>query len=148
MNERTAEVKSTTFLINELTKATDYKEYTQKNAGALGMPKLRDYLKKLCDELEMIPEQVIKKAGIERTYGHQLFNGRRKPSRDKVIQLAIGFGLGFEGCQDLLKIAHKNALYPKAERDSAIIFCLSHEKDIFETQSLLEGLGLTILGGE
>jgi hypothetical protein len=148
MKEEESEVKSTTFLINELTKAADYTEYTEKNADALGIPRIHDYLNQLCREREVIPEQVIKKAGIERTYGHQLFNGTRKPSREKLIQLAIGFQLDFGECQELLKIAQESMLYPKVQRDSVIIFCLSHEKDIFETQGMLEGLNLTILGGE
>ena len=31
----------------------------------------------------LVPERVIRAASIDRTYGHQIFNGTRRPSRDK-----------------------------------------------------------------
>ncbi|MBN1265003.1 MAG: hypothetical protein JXA25_05890 [Anaerolineales bacterium] len=89
---------------------------------------------------------MISRSAIDRTYGHQLFNGRRNPSRDKVIQLAFGLKLDLDETQSLLQAAQKSALYPKVKRDAAIIFCLHHEKDIFETQEVLKVLGLTMLG--
>ena len=95
-----------------------------------------------------VPERVIKMASIERTYGHQLFNGTRKPSRDKVIQLAFGFRLGVDEAQRLLKIAQKSLLYTKIKRDAVILYCLNNQKSIIETQSVLETLGLTLIGGE
>jgi hypothetical protein len=95
-----------------------------------------------------VPERVIKLASIERTYGHQLFNGTRKPSRDKVIQLAFGFGLDVDETQELLKIAQKSLLYPKIKRDAVILYCLNNHKSIIQTQSVLETLGVILLGGE
>jgi transcriptional regulator with XRE-family HTH domain len=97
---------------------------------------------------ELVPEQVIRKAGIERSYGHQLFNGTRKPSRDKVIQLAFGLGLDLDETQKMLQLAQKSPLYPKIKRDAAIVYCLTHDKDIMETQTMLHSLDLTLLGGD
>lgn len=104
------------------------------------------YLNNICESTGQVPEHVISRSAIDRTYGHQLFNGRRNPSRDKVIQLAFGLKLDLDETQSLLQAAQKSALYPKVKRDAAIIFCLHHEKDIFETQEVLKVLGLTMLG--
>ena len=47
---------------------------------------------------------------MPRNYAYQLFNGTRKPSRDKVIQLAFGFGLSVDDTQELLKVARQAPL--------------------------------------
>ena len=112
----------------------------------MGLPVLCEYICSLCQASGQVPEQAILRAGIERTYGHQLFNGTRKPSRDKVIQLAFGLGLGLDGAQELLKVARKSPLYPRIKRDAAIIYCLQHGCSFFETQAALQALGLTLLG--
>lgn len=114
----------------------------------MALPGFHTYISELCRESGRVPEQIIRLSAIDRTYGHQLFNGRRRPSRDKVIQLAFGFGLDVDGAQRLLLRAQKSALYPKIRRDAAILYCLNNRKDIFETQSVLLSLGQTLLGGE
>lgn len=135
-------------MFRKLFNTTDIEEFIESNSHELEVPPFHEYISKVCKEKGMVPEQVIKHASIERTYGHQLFNGTRKPSRDKAIQLAFGLDLDLEATQKLLLIAQKSLLYPKIKRDAAIIFCFNNHKDIFETQSLLESLELTLLGGE
>lgn len=119
-----------------------------KNADELHTPIFHEYIKELCYMTKQVPERVIKNASIERTYGHQLFNGTRKPSRDKVIQLAFGFELDVEETQNLLRIAQKSLLYPRIKRDAAILYCISNHIDIVGLQNLLYNLELTLLGGE
>ncbi len=102
----------------------------------------------MCDDKGEVHERIIKRSGLDRVYGHQIFSGRYVPSRDKVIQLAFGFSLGVNGTQELLRIARKPELYPKVERDAAILFCMSHGMDIDRTQELLSDIGLPLLGGD
>ena len=99
-----------------------------------------------CAEKDMVPERVIREAGIDRTYGHQLFNGTRMPSRDKAIQLAFGFGLDVDETQRLLRAARKSMLYPRLKRDALIIYCLQKKKDLAYTQQILREYGMTALG--
>ncbi|SDN87737.1 helix-turn-helix domain-containing protein [Acetanaerobacterium elongatum] len=138
----------TSTLLRRLFKAPDLDNFIECHANAMDVPQFPAYLKELCHEAGLVPEQIIKKAAIDRTYGHQLFNGTRKPSRDKVIQLAFGFNLNVEDTQKLLKLAQKSALYPKIKRDAIILYSLSNHKDILETQSVLQALSQTLLGGE
>lgn len=137
----------TSTLLRRLFKAPDLEAFMIKNAEELQAPLFHEYIKKLCYMTKQVPERVIKHAAIERTYGHQLFNGTRKPSRDKVIQLAFGFGFDVEGVQNLLRIAQKSPLYPRIKRDAAILYCINHHATIEEVQGLLYDLGLTLLGG-
>jgi hypothetical protein len=138
----------TSSLLRRLFNTSDLEEFMANNAGEMEIPPFHVYITGLCRSQGWIPEQIIKLSAIERSYGHQLFNGTRKPSRDKVIQLAFGLGLDLDSTQKLLQIAQKNPLYPKIKRDAAIIFCINNQKDILETQSVLLNLGLTLLGGE
>lgn len=139
---------STSTLLRRLFKSSDLDKFINNNIDEMNIPPFHVYILDLCKAEGWVPEQIIKKAAIDRTYGHQLFNGTRKPSRDKVIQLAFGFGLDVDGAQKLLKLAQKNALYPKIKRDAAILYCLNNHKDVLETQSILQALGQTLLGGE
>ncbi len=146
--KNTKKESRTSSLLRRLVNTTDLEKFLERNASEMGLPEFYVYVTDLCRATSQVPEQVIKRAGIERTYGHQLFNGTRKPSRDKVIQLAFGLNLDVDGAQKLLMIAQKSPLYPKIKRDAAILFCLAHQKGFLETQSVLHFLGLTILGGE
>jgi transcriptional regulator with XRE-family HTH domain len=139
---------TTSALLRRLFHSTDLENFMECHADDMEVPTFHAYITERCKESGLVPEQVIKHSGIERTYGHQLFNGTRKPSRDKVIQIAFGFGMDLDETQRLLQVAQKSPLYPKIKRDAAIIFCINHQKDIWETQSALDSLGLTLLGGE
>ncbi len=148
MNKKNKEEIKTSVVLNKLTKEPDIEKFLQQNSHLMEIPSFDVYITMLSKKVGKVPEQIIKNSAIERTYGHQIFNGTRKPSRDKVIQLAFGFKLGLDESQKLLQIAQKNSLYPKIKRDAAIIYCINNHKDVFETQYVLQSLKLTLLGGE
>jgi hypothetical protein len=138
---------STSVLFQRLKEADSFERYQTENGVLADSMPFHIYLSDLCLNKGMIPERVIKIALIDRTYGHQLFNGTRKPSRDKAIQLAFGFKLDADETQKLLEMAQKNKLHPKIKRDAAILYCLYHKISLIETQAMLSELGLTVLGG-
>ncbi len=140
--------KSTSTLLRRLLKTHNFRDFFGKNEEAMQVPNFCTYIAELSRASEQTQEHIIRRSAIERTYGHQLFNGTRKPSRDKVIQLAFGFGMDVDGTQDMLRIACKSLLYPKIKRDAAILYCIGRGADIMETQTLLLDLGLDLLGGE
>ena len=148
MTEQNSKKNRTSVLLQNLFTTPDLENFIELNAQSLEVPAFHTYITDICIETGKIPAQVIKQSAIERTYGHQLFNGTRKPSRDKVIQLAFGLQMDLDETQKLLQIAQKSILYPKIKRDAAIIHCILNKKDIYETQAVLEGLGATLLGGE
>lgn len=139
---------STSTLLNQLLKTTNIKRFIKSNEDDMKLLPFHDYITEKCRELGEVPERVLNRSGIESSYGHQIFKGSRMPSRDKVIQLAFGFGFGLEETQALLQVAQYSLLYPKIKRDAVIIFCLNRKRSIIETQALLDELGLKLLGGE
>lgn len=121
-------------------------QYLAENASC-ELPPLRDYLGELCRAKNEPPEKVINRAGIERSFGHHLFRGSRKPSRDTVLQLAIGLELSPVEAQQLLKVARMSPLHPKVKRDAVIAHCLYHGTGFVRTQQLLMEQELPLLGG-
>ena len=138
----------TSELLRRLFKTPDFAAFLEENKDSVHINSFVEHLERLCADKNMIREHVIKRAGIERSFGHQIFRGSRQPSRDNVIRLAFGFSLSVDETQELLKIARKSALYPKIKRDAIILFGLSHKKTMIDMQNIISENELTLLGGE
>ena len=138
---------STSSLVEQLIKSKNFQEVIDRNAEAFEEKTISEYLSLLCKERGLVAEHVIMESQIDRTYGHQIFNGTRMPSRDKLIQIAVGMGLSLDETQLMLITANKGILYVKCKRDAAIIFGITHKFSVMELQELLESAGLPLLGG-
>ena len=138
---------NTNTLMKRLFKAADLDTYLEGNESNLHSPDFYTLLKQACEKRNMLPAQAIERSQIERTYGHQLFNGTRRPSRDKVLQLALGLGLSVDETQRLLRAAGKSQLYPRLKRDAVILFGIQKKLPILTVQENLTKYGLTLLGG-
>ena len=137
---------STGELWAQLFKAPSIGNYLGELSDAM-LPTFADYIAQLCDERGLKHESVIGKAGLERSFGHRLFNGTRNPSRDTVLQVAFGFGLDCDETQQLLKVAGVGALHPKVKRDAVIAYCLHKGRSLMDVQELLYENDLPLLGG-
>lgn len=146
MNDQTNQMKTSTIFKN-LFKTSDLEQFMQKNSEAVQLQSFNEYITELCIKHGGVPERIIRRANIERSFGHQLFKGTRKPSRDTVLQLAFGFDDGVDTAQELLKHARMSALYPRVKRDAAIIYCLHNHLTIVDTQSVLHEMDLPLIGG-
>lgn len=111
------------------------------------LPSFSDYITELCRARDEKPEQVLRRSNVESSFGHKLFSGVRKPSRDTVLQLAFGFDMDVEETQQLLKVARASQLHPKVHRDAVIAWCLSRHCTLIDTQEHLYDSGLPIIGG-
>ena len=140
-------ILSTDELLTLLFKTPNLPVFLEGRESDLMLPEFHEYISSLCAEQKEVPEHIIQRAGLEKSFGHQLFSGRRTPSRDTVLQLAFGFSLTVNETQELLKVARKSLLYPRVKRDSAIIYCLYHHIPFVEAQIILYDLDLPILGG-
>lgn len=98
---------------------------------------LSDYLQFLLEEKGLVRAQVIRAAGLNETFGYQIFTGARKPGRNKVLQLAFAMQLDLREANRLLKASGANELYCKNRRDAIIIFCLEKGYDLRKTDEEL-----------
>ena len=64
-------------------------------------------------------------------YLHQIFAGRRTPSRNRLLCLCYGLGATIEETQELLRLCGIAELYPKRKRDALIYYGLLHRLDLF-----------------
>lgn len=101
-------------------------------------PQIHYYLSDLLRTHDVSSSDYIKALNLERSYGYQLLNGRRKPSREHLIKTAILLHLGLEETQRLLKIGHREVLYPRVKRDAIAVFAIDKRLDLLEYQELMD----------
>lgn len=133
--------KKTDELMNELKSEKSIREFTRENEKVFKDKPLTEYLESLLQKYNVKKADVIKKASLATVYGYQIFDGKREPKRDKVIQLAFGFGLVLEETQALLKCAGHGELYPKVKRDVLFIYAINNRLNKDEVEQLLFQMG-------
>lgn len=129
----------------EISGVKDLNKYIGENEGKFITVTLPEYLDLLLVNQAMTKKELVKSAGIEKSYLYQIFNGRRSPSRDKLIRIAFALKLSLDSTQRLLIIAEKPILYPARKRDAAIMFCLIKGHSLDKTQIYLYDLEFEIL---
>lgn len=118
---------------------------------------VENYLNENKDELISINikkmwSEFVKKSGISKTeiidrsdcgynYFYCIINGKKIPSRDKIIQLVIAMGLTIDDCQTALKYCGRSPLYPRVKRDSIIIFGIKNGQSIYQISNALVNNG-------
>ena len=132
--------------MRRLLKTRRLSNFIDKNEDYMQESSFPDVLRAMCQEKGLSMAEVIRATQLDRTYGYQLFNGTRNPSRDKILMLAFGMGLDVTETQQLLRAGGKSALYPKLKRDAIIIHCLKNKLDLDSTQILLADYGVSLVG--
>lgn len=109
-------------LLGELLSARDLGGFLQEHNTA--QMELAQYLQLLLQEKGLKRSRVVRMADLNDTFGYQIFQGTRHPSRDKVLQIAFAMALSVDECNHALVYAGTNPLYCKNRRDAIILFCL------------------------
>lgn len=133
--------KSTEELLNELQKAEDFFEFVRENETEMESITLTELLEQFLDKYQKPKKDVIKDAGLDTTYGYQIFDGRKKPRRDKLLQLAFGFPLSIEDANRLFRAGGLSSLYVRCKRDTICMYCLQQKMTIDECNELLYKAG-------
>lgn len=128
--------KTTEDLLKTLLRTDEYSQFQELKDN--GIVSLAEHLDALLDQKETSKAEVIYRARLDTVYGYQIFNGTRKPSRDKLLQLAFGFPLTYKETLTLLRIAGVYSLYVRRRRDSIIIFALNKGFSLEQLNELLE----------
>ena len=129
--------KNTDTLQQELMSTNNLDRFlTEKDASFRDVP-LQEAIQRIFDEKGMSKAQLAKQSGISEVYLHQLFSGRRFPSRSRLLCLCFGLGATVDEAQSLLQQARHAPLYSRDRRDAIIIFALSHHMTLFEVNDKL-----------
>lgn len=101
-------------------------------------PQIHFYLSDLLYEHGVSNMDFINKMNLERSYGYQILNGRRKPSRELLIKTSIFLHLNLDETQRLLKIGNREILYPRIKTDAIAIFTIEKKLSLSEYQELMD----------
>ncbi len=83
----------------------------------------------------------IDKLLLDVSYGYQIFNGNRKPTRNILLRFALIYHLDLTQTQRLLNLGQKSMLYPRNRFDAAVIYAIEHGYDFEQTEDLLQEIG-------
>ena len=139
------EKKDTLKLQMELRHSKSVEQFMQENEAELGTMSVPEYLNELLRVHNLDKCDIAKRGGFTGNYPYQIFNGKKTASRDKLIQIAIGFPLTVEETQYLLRLGGHSELYVRNSRDAYIMFALEKRYGIAETNELLFNNGKKIL---
>ena len=92
-NMQTKKQKDTKLLQSELRNATSAEQFVKENREELRLVSVAEYLNEMLIKYDLEKCDVAKRGGFAGNYPYQIFNGIKAASRDKLIQLAIGFPL-------------------------------------------------------
>lgn len=129
--------KDTDTLLHSLKKAENFQTALSETRDHTIDQTLKDYLNTWLLNKKITKSTVLKKAGITEATGYQYFDGKRNPSREKVIALAIGLDLLLEETNELMKKTGYAQLYPKHPWDAVVIYGITHHLTITEIDDLL-----------
>lgn len=129
--------KSTDDLRQELMESPDLEQYLAENDAFFSSKDAAAMLNQLFKKCGLSKAALAKRSGMSDIYLHQIFSGRRNPSRSRLLCLCIGLGASLEETQELLKLCGLAQLYPKLRRDAIIIYGLTHRRSLFSINDSL-----------
>ena len=133
--------KATEELLNELKEAKDISNFTTENAEEFEKVSLVAILSQMLEKYEKTRIEVIKAARFDYTYGYQVFDGKKRARREKLLHLAFGFPLSLEDTNRLLRAGGVNGLYIRNKRDVICMYCLHKGMTVEECNAYLYQMG-------
>ena len=122
--------KTTDDLSCEMMEESDINSYLSKNNSCFSDQSVAELLNALYKKKTMTKAALARRAGVSEVYLHQVFAGRRKPSRDRLLCLCIGLDATLEETQRLLKLSAYAQLYPRSRRDAIIAYGILHHMEL------------------
>lgn len=129
--------KDTVALQSELRRSENIEQFVAENETEFDIVSVADYLSGLLKKYNLEKCDVTKRGGFTGNYLYQIFNGKKNPSRDKLIQIALGFPLTLEETQKLLRLGGYAELYVRDSRDAFLMFGLEKRYSLQGLNELL-----------
>ncbi|MCH4889329.1 hypothetical protein EZV73_17155 [Acidaminobacter sp. JC074] len=130
-------MKSTKRLEEILTTTDNLNTFLESNKINFIDSNFVDLMKVHIDNQTFSKYQILNDAHIDLNYGYQILNGRRKPHRNKVIQLGLAMLLPLKETQELLSSSSNSRLYIRDRRDAIIMYAIDQQLGVMETENLL-----------
>ncbi len=137
--------KSTTNLENELKSCDTLESFLKRNLDELSTASLAEQLQTLIASKGLTRAGVVKASNLNEVYAYQIISGARRPSRDKLLCLCIAMKATLDETRELLVRGGFAPLYVRSQRDSIIIFAISHGETILELNNNMYDHGEPLL---
>ncbi|WP_283115057.1 helix-turn-helix transcriptional regulator [Intestinimonas timonensis] len=131
------ENKTTDDLSQALMSEPDLDSYLRENQPFFAGQSIAELLALYHERTNLSKAALARKAGMSEVYLHQVFAGRRNPSRDRLLCLCVGLETSLEEAQRLLKLASYAPLYPRLKRDAIISYGIVHHMALGEINDKL-----------
>ena len=129
--------KSTDDLKQELMERASLDQYITENEAYFVETDLTEVLARLYERCGLSKAELARQAEMSEVYLHQVFSGRRRPSRDRLLCLCIGMDSTLEDVDLLLKGMGYAPIYPRLKRDAIISHGLLHHTPLAEINDKL-----------
>lgn len=130
--------KTTTELLRELKRQScSLPDYLANHKETFVVEDIKAFWEQLIKEKKYSKSNIINKADFSYCYFYDVINGRKMPTKDKVVRLALAMKMSIDECQQALKISGRSALYPKVRRDSVLIYAIEKHLTIAQCNELL-----------
>lgn len=129
--------KNTGQLLQELMESNDLDRVLSENDTSFREGSLTDALQRLFDARDISKAMLAKNSGISEVYLHQVFAGRRNPSRDRLLCICVGLGITLDETQRMLTQGGYAQLYPRTRRDAIISYGVVHQLPLGEINDKL-----------
>ena len=129
--------KDTSELQNSMMEHTNLDRFLAENRENFQNNTVPELLLHMIEKKGISKAVLAKQAGMSEVYLHQVFAGRRNPSRSRVLCICFGLDATLDETQELLKQCSLAQLYPREKRDAIIIYGLLHGLSLFEVNDKL-----------
>ena len=130
-------MNDTNRLQQELMDAPNLERFLSENRDCFQNGRVHELLNGLFRKCGISKAALAKQSGMSEVYLHQVFAGRRNPSRSRLICLCFGLSATLEETQELLKQSALAQLYPKSRRDAIIMYGLINGQSLFDVNDRL-----------
>ena len=137
--------KSTTNLENELKSCDTLESFLKRNLDELSTASLAEQIQTLIASKGLTRSGGGKASNLNEVYAYQIISGARRPSRDKLLCLCIAMKATLDETRELLVRGGFAPLYVRSQRDSIIIFAISHGETILELNNNMYDHGEPLL---
>lgn len=133
--------ETTAALLRELSCTDDLTACIRRREGLFVRDTVPTVLTALYRKRAMSKAELARRSGVSQVYLHQVFAGRRTPSRDRLLCLCFGLGASLEETQYLLRVAVSAPLWPLSRRDAVVIYGVTHQLTLEQMDQTLTDLG-------
>lgn len=129
--------QSTEELTNEIACSDTLEHWAEDKKDSIDEITLAEYLERMLEKYQLSKKTVIIQAQLDITYGYQIFQGKKHPSRDILLKLAFGFPLTVDETKRLLYYGNAGTLYPRVKRDAHIMYALHQKYNVIQVNDYL-----------